>query len=139
MVFVPAHNVLDRTGRTALDWPRQNGHTDVVALLEGHERLLHAQQFIKPAVREGTSSMLQSTELDSHHQQADDAQVVNLLDQHSGQTADTAIFLRIMCVSRVFPQGALSEIAADEETQRHELLEVTSRRTHFFIFALHEI
>eukprot|EP00042_Codosiga_hollandica_P041461 m.369605 g.369605 ORF g.369605 m.369605 type:complete len:84 (+) comp56118_c0_seq7:430-681(+) len=38
--------------KTALDYARQQGRPEVVALLEEHKRLLAAQQNIKPAQRE---------------------------------------------------------------------------------------
>eukprot|EP00042_Codosiga_hollandica_P038593 m.315280 g.315280 ORF g.315280 m.315280 type:complete len:229 (+) comp55433_c0_seq6:293-979(+) len=51
-------------GRSALDCAREEGTGDVVALLEEHDRLLVAQQFIKPALRHPTLTVEHQTEDD---------------------------------------------------------------------------
>eukprot|EP00042_Codosiga_hollandica_P031863 m.196245 g.196245 ORF g.196245 m.196245 type:complete len:243 (+) comp53741_c0_seq8:16-744(+) len=64
--------ITDQWGKTALDLARAQNRRDVALLLEEHERLLTAQQSIKPAAREqqaddASALPLQTEEVDAAH------------------------------------------------------------------------
>eukprot|EP00042_Codosiga_hollandica_P043808 m.421548 g.421548 ORF g.421548 m.421548 type:complete len:201 (-) comp56647_c0_seq9:72-674(-) len=79
--------LLWQQGKTALDYARQSGHKDIVALLEGHVHLLAAQQHIKPALRAPATQVVQA-ELEPQGEGFVDASNFLLLDQPSDALAD---------------------------------------------------
>eukprot|EP00042_Codosiga_hollandica_P037760 m.301168 g.301168 ORF g.301168 m.301168 type:complete len:423 (-) comp55219_c0_seq19:70-1338(-) len=76
---------------TALELAQEKRHSEMVALLEEHERLVDAQQNIKPAVREQVQSSAQIQEQVEQQQQQQEslAQAANLLATPSALPSET--------------------------------------------------
>eukprot|EP00042_Codosiga_hollandica_P037766 m.301214 g.301214 ORF g.301214 m.301214 type:complete len:387 (-) comp55219_c0_seq26:70-1230(-) len=77
--------------KTALELAQEQRHSEMVALLEEHERLVDAQQNIKPAVREQVQSSAQIQEQVEQQQQQQEslAQAANLLATPSALPSET--------------------------------------------------